>query len=66
MPMSDHAVRQLRRVLWALSAVSIVAGFLIGWYVHAHLGAGLLLASVAFALAPFTSHRNRHMGPWSR
>ncbi|MDG2110996.1 MAG: hypothetical protein P8N02_00085 [Actinomycetota bacterium] len=64
--MSDRFVRQLRRVLWSLSIISLVAGFFIGWYVHAQVGGAMWMAAVVFALAPFASHRNRHMGPWSR
>ncbi len=48
------------RVLsWALSVVAFVAGPVVGMTVHAHLGAGIWLASAMLALAPFASHRHR-------
>ena len=46
-----------RVTLWALSAVAMVAGFLIGFNINAPVGGYLLGASVILALVPFASHR---------
>ena len=43
--------------MWVLSAVALVAGFIIGFNINAKVGGYLWLASAVLALVPFASHR---------
>ncbi len=51
--------RTVRYLAWSGTVVCFVAGFWIGWTVHAETGAALWILSAALAFVPFLSHRHR-------
>lgn len=52
-------LEKVRAGMWLLSAVLLTGGFYVGWSIHAHTGATMLVLSAFFALLPFATHRDK-------